>query len=52
MDYRFLMTAMLSAGYDGFVAIEGGRVGDQFEMDTRSLKYMRRLEAEVRAEAG
>ena len=51
MDYRFLMTAMVQAGYDGFVAIEGGRVGDQFEMDTRSLKYMRRLEAEGRAEA-
>ncbi|MDP6823913.1 MAG: sugar phosphate isomerase/epimerase family protein [Dehalococcoidia bacterium] len=52
MDYRFLMTAMVQAGYDGYVAIEGGRVGDQFEMDTRSLKYMRRLEAEVKTEAG
>jgi hypothetical protein len=51
MDYRFLMTAMVQAGYDGYVAIEGGRVGDQFEMDTRSLNYMRRLESEVRAAA-
>ena len=49
MDYRFLMTAMAKAGYDGYVAIEGGRVGDQFEMDTRSLHYMRKLESEVRA---
>jgi sugar phosphate isomerase/epimerase len=52
MDYRFLMTAMVDAGYDGYVAIEGGREGDQFEMDTRSLKYMRKLEAEVRSELG
>jgi sugar phosphate isomerase/epimerase len=49
MDYRFLMTAMVAAGYDGYVVIEGGRVGDQFEMDTRSLHYMRKLESEVRA---
>jgi len=49
MDYRYLMTAMIQAGYDGYVAIEGGRVGDQFEMDTRSLNYMRELEAEIRA---
>jgi sugar phosphate isomerase/epimerase len=48
MDYRYLMTAMVQAGYDGYVAIEGGRVGDQFEMDTRSLNYMRGLESEVR----
>ncbi len=52
MDYRFLMTAMVEAGYDGYVAIEGGRVGDQFEMDTRSLKYMRGLEAEIKTTAG
>jgi len=49
MDYRFLMTAMVESGYDGYVAIEGGRVGDQFQMDTRSLRYMRELESEVTA---
>ncbi len=50
MDYRFLMTAMVAAGYEGYVVIEGGRVGDQFEMDTRSPHYMRRLESEVKAD--
>ena len=50
MDYRFLMTAMVAAGYEGYVLIEGGRVGDQFEMDTRSPHYMRRLESEVKAD--
>jgi sugar phosphate isomerase/epimerase len=52
MDYRFLMTAMVEAEYDGYVVIEGGRLGDQFEMDTRSLHYMRRLESEVKADLG
>ncbi len=52
MDYRFLMTAMVKAGYDGYVVIEGGRLGDQFEMDTRSLHYMRKLESEVKADLG
>ena len=46
MDYRFLMSVMVDAGYSGFVAIEGGRTNDQWYMDTRSLHHLRELETE------
>lgn len=48
MDYRFLMSAMIEAGFDGYVAIEGGRAGDPFSIDARSLRYLRELEESVR----
>ena len=29
IDYRFAISAMVDAGYDGYLAIEGGTAGDQ-----------------------
>ena len=49
MDYRYLMSAMLNANYSGYVAIEGGRMGDQWHIDTRSLTYLKSLETELSA---
>ena len=43
LDYRFAVSAMVEAGYDGFVAIEGMRVGDQLSGDTRSLERLKSL---------
>jgi sugar phosphate isomerase/epimerase len=47
MDYRYLMLAMARSGYNGYVAIEGGRIGDQWHMDTTSLAYLKDLEQEM-----
>ena len=43
LDYRFAMAAMLAAGYDRYIAIEGLRVGDQLSGDARSLKELKSL---------
>lgn len=43
IDHRFAMAAMLDAGYDGFVAVEGVREGDPLELDGRGAAYLRRL---------
>ena len=47
MDYRYLMSSMIGSGYDGYIAIEGGRIGDQWYMDTTSLAYLKSLEREM-----
>ncbi len=47
MDYRYLMSSMIGSGYDGYIAIEGGRIGDQWHMDTTSLAYLKSLEREM-----
>jgi hypothetical protein len=47
MDCPYLMSAMINAGYSGYVAIEGGRIGDQWHIDTTSLTYLKSLEAEL-----
>jgi sugar phosphate isomerase/epimerase len=47
LDYRFAVSAMVEAGYDGFVAIEGMRVGDQLSSDTRSLERLKSLFQEL-----
>ncbi len=49
MDYRYLMSAMIKANYSGYVAIEGGRMGDQWHIDSRSLAYLKSLETELSA---
>ena len=46
IDYRFALSALRGAGYDGHVAIEGIRLGDQFARDRASAEYMRSLLAE------
>ncbi|NQW17148.1 MAG: sugar phosphate isomerase/epimerase [Chloroflexi bacterium] len=39
VDYRFALTAMVEAGYKGFMAIEGASAGDQFYQDQKSVDY-------------
>ena len=41
IDYRFAIAAALDAGYDGYLAIEGIRDGDQFHQDGRSVAYVK-----------
>jgi sugar phosphate isomerase/epimerase len=40
IDYRFAIAAMLDAGYDGYLAIEGAREGDQLSQDRRGAEYV------------
>lgn len=43
IDYRFAITAMQAAGYEGWLAIEGCRDGDQIRGDGRSAAYCREI---------
>ena len=47
IDYRFAVSAMLEAGYDGFLAVEGTQKGDQLTQDRRSLEYVCGLITEI-----
>lgn len=47
IDYRFAVTAMMAAGYQGYMAIEGANTGDQLTQDRRSAEYARMLMAEA-----
>ena len=47
IDYRFAITAMHDAGFDGYLAVEGARDGDQLTSDARSLAYVREILAEL-----
>jgi sugar phosphate isomerase/epimerase len=47
IDYRFAISAMLAAGYDGYLAIEGIRLGDQFYNDGKSVAYVKSVVAEL-----
>jgi sugar phosphate isomerase/epimerase len=38
IDYRCGISAMLEAGYDGYLAVEGAQKGDQLTQDRRSLE--------------
>jgi sugar phosphate isomerase/epimerase len=40
LDYRFAIAAMLDARYDGYLAIEGAREGDQLSQDRRGTDYV------------
>jgi sugar phosphate isomerase/epimerase len=50
IDYRFAITAMARAGYDGYLAIEGTPQGDQLTRDGRSLSYCREILDEIASE--
>lgn len=50
IDYRFAISAMLEAGYSGYLAVEGAQRGDQLSQDRRGLDYVRGLIAELSAE--
>ncbi len=47
IDYRFALAAMLDAGFDGTFALEGVRLGDQYECDGASLAYIRQVAEEL-----
>jgi sugar phosphate isomerase/epimerase len=47
IDYRFAISAMLDANYDGYLAVEGCREGDQLYGDGRSVAYARELIREL-----
>jgi sugar phosphate isomerase/epimerase len=50
IDYRFAISAMVAAGFDGYLAIEGAKDGDQLSADCRSIAYVRRILRELGAE--
>lgn len=43
IDYRFAISAMLAAGFDGYLAVEGLRLGDQWHGDAESVAYVKGL---------
>ncbi|HEU5315246.1 MAG TPA: sugar phosphate isomerase/epimerase [Chloroflexota bacterium] len=47
IDYRFAMAAMLEAGYQGYMAIEGCREGDQLYRDGKSVEYVKQILKEL-----
>jgi sugar phosphate isomerase/epimerase len=47
IDYRFAVSAMRDAGFDGYLAIEGAMEGDQLTADRRSFDYVVGLLAEL-----
>lgn len=47
IDYRFAIAALLDVGYDGYLAIEGIRDGDQFHQDGRSVTYVKSVLADM-----
>jgi sugar phosphate isomerase/epimerase len=48
IDYRFAISAMQDASYDGYLAIEGANLGDQLHQDQRSLDYVKSILDEPR----
>ena len=50
IDYRFAVSAMMTAGYEGYMAIEGVHLGDQLTRDKRSVDYVKRLVSEIKEE--
>ena len=43
IDYRYAITALQCAGYAGYIAVEGVRLGDQLYSDGRSIEYVRSI---------
>jgi sugar phosphate isomerase/epimerase len=52
IDYRFAITAMMEAGYQGYMAIEGAVSGDQWRADASSVEYAKSVMADVEAGRG
>jgi sugar phosphate isomerase/epimerase len=50
LDYRFAIAAMIDAGYDGYLAVEGAREGDALSQDHRGAEYVRQILAELSGE--
>ncbi len=49
INYRFALSAMVAAGAEGPIAVEGLRLGDQIEGDRRSAEYMNGMLEELGA---
>ena len=47
LDYRFAIAAMLEAGFDGYLAVEGAREGDALSKDRRGVDYVRQILSEI-----
>jgi sugar phosphate isomerase/epimerase len=47
IDYRFAINAMLDAGYDGYLALEGTNTGDHISKDARSVRYIKSILSEL-----
>lgn len=47
IDYRFAISAMVEAGFEGYLAIEGATEGDQLYADRRSLEYVKLVLSEI-----
>ena len=43
IDYRYAMTSLTNAGYEGYMAIEGTQNGDQFYKDYQSISYAKNV---------
>ncbi|MCC6176308.1 MAG: sugar phosphate isomerase/epimerase [Chloroflexi bacterium] len=43
IDYRFAVSAMVDAGFQGYLAVEGAQLGDQLTNDARSANYVRSI---------
>lgn len=52
IDYRYAMAAMMSAGFQGYMALESLQAGDQWYRDKRSPDYAKALAAELTAGNG
>jgi sugar phosphate isomerase/epimerase len=47
IDYRFAISAMAAANYQGYLAVEGMREGDQLHGDGRGADYAREVLASL-----
>jgi sugar phosphate isomerase/epimerase len=47
IDYRFAISAMLDAGYSGYLAVEGAQKGDALSQDRRGVEYVQRVLSEI-----
>lgn len=50
LDYRFAISAMVDAGYDGYLAVEGATAGDAIGADRRSFEYVKGVLQEAQAQ--
>ncbi len=50
IDYRFAISAMRDAGFDGYLAVEGATEGDQLTADRRSFEYVKRILGEIESD--
>ena len=46
----FAISAMVAAGFDGYLAVEGAKDGDQLSADCRSIAFVKRILRELGAE--